>query len=139
MEGNPLHVPESIVEIFANPEIEDKVIAKVRLIAYKHTSLPYILDDNPLSKDLNKVYASEVWEAEVVEVVNLTNAIGPKMGQRVIVKLRVLYMVGQKTIYSSEPTEEKVQFQDNFKILEDVDTSFWDSRVDGSELTSQLY
>lgn len=139
MESKPLYTAGEVVNIFANPEIEDKVIAKVKLLNYQSTSFSFVLEDNELSKDLNKVYCLELWEAEILESYSTDIGIRLIEGNKVIVKLRVLHTVGQKALYSTEPSEEKVQFQDNFKILPDIDTSYWASRVDGSELTSEVY
>ena len=136
---DPVHIPGTEMLIFANPEIEDKAILKVRLLNYIETSDSFVLDDNELSKDLNKVYCLELWEADILEYYTSERPVRPIVGNKGIVKLRVLYTVGQRALYSSQPAEEREQSRDSFRLLPDQDISYWNSRVDDSELFSEAF
>lgn len=92
-----------------------------------------MLEDNILSKDLNKVYYVEYWLVKVEDSATLP------VGYTAIFGVRTFYTVGQRTIYSQEPAEEIVPLRDSFRLLEDYDISFWASRVDGSELQSEAF
>lgn len=129
-----LHKPGEQVEVYSDPEVNVGPLAKVELISFIRTGLPFVIEDNKVSKDLNKVYNLEFWLATVVESKNKHFPVG----YATIFPIRVFNTVGQTTEYSNEPSQVKV-IKDDFTIIEDYDTSFWEKRVEDSELSGSLY
>lgn len=129
-----LHKPGELVEAYSDPEVNVGLLATVELISFIRTGLPFVNQDNKVSKDLNKVYNLEFWLAKV----KVSNNKNFPIGYATIFPIRVFNTVGQTTQYSNEPSQVKV-IKDDFTILPEYNTSFWESRVEDSELSGSLY
>ena len=108
-----LHKPGEQVEVYSDPEVNVGPLAKVELISFIRTGLPFVIEDNKVSKDLNKVYNLEFWLATVVESKNKHFPVG----YATIFPIRVFNTVGQTTEYSNEPSQVKVIKELKLKIL----------------------
>lgn len=129
-----LHKPGELIDAYSDPEVNVGPLGKIELISFIRTGLPFVIEDNKVSKDLNKVYNLEFWLATIVESKNKHFPVG----YATIFPIRVFNTVGQTTEYSNEPSQVRV-IKDDFTVIEDYDTSFWENRVEDSELSGSLY
>lgn len=120
------------VDLYLDYQNNGLCIGKGRLVEFISIGLPFLLEDNPITKKLNKVYVAETW---VVEIINSTMY---SKGFTKEFKIRVLHGIGP-TDSGYEGTPEINLIRDKFRIIEDYDTSFWSNRVDESEVTGELY
>lgn len=119
-----------VVDIYHNAQTREGPEGKAKLLKYVRTSDPFILTANPVSEKLTLSYILEYWIV--------------KLDDRILLRpIRAVNSIGEASsnfyeehIFDNTPT---TNLTDNFYILEDCDTSFWDSRVSGTECSGSMY
>lgn len=117
------------LDIYRFPETRSEYLGRGKLMKYVRTSMPILPKVSKVSEDLNLSYVLEYWIVSIEGKTALHGIMRPhKIG---------LAPSGVNTREQMD-SEESVISED-FKILPGYDTSFWDSRVTGSELRSSMY
>jgi hypothetical protein len=111
-----------IVDLYIDQE-NVKCVGKGRLLECKGSNLPFILKE-PI------IYNTESWLVEIVE-----SDVYPK-GFKKIFKIR--YIQSLTKVANENKKEEISEIEDNFSIMK-IDTSFWNKKVDGSELLNDAF
>lgn len=119
-----------LVDIYLNPQTREGYEGKAKLVKYVRTSDPFILDRNPVSEKLNLSYVLEYW------IVSLDNRF----------VLRAVRTANDIGVTSSNFYEEDIfndtpatNLSENFMLLQDYDTSVWDTRVSDTECSGSMY
>lgn len=112
-----------ILDIYLKPQSKEEMVGQAKLIQYVSTGLPFILNQ-PI------VYNLEEW---IVEIIN--SNVYPKGFQK---KFKFRYIESLGIVHNQESEETKELLEDNFKLMP-IDTSFWENRVDNSELNGDVF
>lgn len=119
-----------IVDVYLDPQTRKEFMGKGKLIEYVRTSDPFIIERNEITEKLNLNYVLEYWR------MNLN-------GVEVIRGIRRIENIGitssnflEEHIFNNTPATTLV---DRFVSLPDYDTSEWDSRVDETEISGEMY
>lgn len=129
----------AIVDVYLDHQNRKKYLGAFVLIKYIEHGLPYILqeDKNPA---LTVTFIDEKWLAEA-----LTGSNGNyyPSGFRKQVNIRTVYKVGLTASGNTNLRDIDLDYEEiavnDFLILKDYDTSIWDERVDGTNVSGQLY
>lgn len=117
------------LDIYRFPETKTEHLGRGKLIRYVRTSMPILPKAHKVTEDLNLSYVLEYWIVQLDGKNALHGILRP-------------YGIG--LVPSGVNTKEQMNSEDSpisedFKILPDYDTSFWDTRVTGSELRGSMY
>lgn len=117
-----------ILDIYLKPDTKEGYLGKGKLLEYVKTSLPFILHTSEISERLNLHYVIEFWVVDIKGVISRKG-------------IRRTYSIGLTA--SDQPELQELEYgwkfplidiRENFVILPNYDTSFWEKRVDGTEL-----
>ena len=118
-----------MLDIYLNPQTKEGFLGKGKLLEYVSTGLPFILTPSKISEELNLHYVIEYWK------VNLN-------GEEYVKGIRRVWGIGKLPSFvntKEQNDSDTAAIQENFVLIPEYDTSFWNDRVESELPLGSMY